>query len=122
MIDCLGCRLNKTKECTIFSGEFWMLDVAYNIGCDGLLFLRSKRHVENISNLDKKESEEMGILLREGVEISKQISGSDKIVVFQLGFDVDHLHFWIFPVKKENKKLFGELRESVTDLANFYRD
>jgi histidine triad (HIT) family protein len=63
----------------------------------GYLLIEPKRHVEGLQNLNKQESEAIGVLI---TRLSKALTVSEKaehVYLFVLGHHTPHLHYHLVP-------------------------
>jgi diadenosine tetraphosphate (Ap4A) HIT family hydrolase len=63
----------------------------------GYLIVEPKRHVEGLQNLNKQESESLGVLI---TRLSKALTAIEKVehvYLFVLGHHTSHLHFHLVP-------------------------
>lgn len=120
-MDCSICRLNKTKEFMVFEGKYWQVDIPVNIKLNGLFFIKTKRHVEFLEDLNKKECQELGNLITAFAKKSKRITRASRIITMCLGLKDPHIHFWLIPITHENKHYINTISQAVKKLADSYR-
>lgn len=118
---CLVCSLNQTKRFLVLEGEYWQIDTPVDIRLPGLFFIKTKRHVESLTQLNAGEQNELGKLIKRFAQKSKKIAHAQRVVTLCLGFKDPHVHFWIIPVTKSNKPNFEEISQAVKKLADKYR-
>ena len=121
-MNCLICRLNKTKKFMVFEGKYWQVDTPVSINLNGLFFIKTKRHVETLEDLNKKECLELGNLISKFAKKSKKISKAARIITMCLGFKEPHIHFWLIPITHKNKHYINKISQAVKNLADSYRD
>jgi len=119
---CLICKLNKSGKYRIYADSFWVVDIPFDINLDGLLFLKSKRHVESLDELNKKERNSLGEVLAEFCKLSKKIASTNKVITMNLGFKDPHLHFWIVPVTNSNREYVKKISLAVKRMADGFRN
>jgi diadenosine tetraphosphate (Ap4A) HIT family hydrolase len=119
--DCLVCKLNKNKNFRVLEASYWLVDRAFDIGLNGLLFLKTKRHIQNIEDLSICESKELGLVISKATKICKERSKAKRVIVMCLGLKDPHVHFWIVPVTDENLKEIKGIYKAVKILADKYR-
>ncbi|MGI5827555.1 MAG: HIT family protein [Patescibacteria group bacterium] len=115
---CLICKLNRSGKYRIYADSFWVVDIPFDINLDGLLFLKSKRHVESLDELNKKERNSLGEVLAEFCKLSKKIASTNKVITMNLGFKDPHLHFWIVPVTNSNREYVKKISLAVKRMAD----
>lgn len=119
---CLICKLNRSGKYRIYADSFWVVDIPFDINLDGLLFLKSKRHVESLDELNKKERNSLGEVLAEFCKLSKKIASTNKVITMNLGFKDPHLHFWIVPVTNSNREYVKKISLAVKRMADGFRN
>lgn len=119
---CFICKLNRTKEFRVFESKFWQVDTPADIYLNGLFFIKTKRHVESLEDLNKEEQQEIGNLLSIFAKKSKTLSSAKKVITMCLGLKDPHIHFWVVPFTKENELYIQAISKAVKNLADKYRN
>lgn len=121
MRDCLICILNQEKNYLIEETAWWQIDTPQDISLNGLYFIKTKRHIESLTDLLDKEAQELGGLLQKYSTKSKGKTHALKIITFSLGFTQPHLHFWVLPITENNYDLGKDIGRAVKQFADRYK-
>lgn len=98
---CFICRKHKGLEATppggyIFEDEHWMVCHApVNLGPLGTLFIESKRHILDYSEMTLEESALLGNLLKRVYQALKEHTGAERIYQLSTMEGQPHLHMWL---------------------------
>lgn len=120
-MSCLICELNSAGKFSVFTSNAWIVDLPFDIPLKGLYFIKTKRHIEHLSELNKDESKELGVLIQKYAKISKKETKAKRIITMSLGFSDPHLHFWIVPVTKDTEKELLKIKDLMKDFADRFR-
>lgn len=119
--ECLICNLNTSKDFLVFEGKYWQVDTPLDIKLDGLFFIKTKRHVEQLGELTDEETNEIGGIIKSFSRESQKISNASKVIAMSLGFSEPHIHFWIIPVTDKTEKDLLKISKAVKEFADNYR-
>lgn len=108
--DCPFCNIDETRTRIIKEGKYVLVVLSNPRLVDGHLLVIPKRHVEKLSQLNKKEKEELIDIVIEFQEkiLVKFASGCDirqhcRPFMKQSQLKVDHLHFHLLPREFEDE-------------------
>lgn len=121
MDSCLPCRLNLSQDNKIHETDFWRVDLHLDIKMPGLLFIRLKRHCEQLADLTVEESTDLGRLIKFASEKSQEITPSRRVLAMSLGLKDPHLHFWIIPVREEDEENVKNIPQALRVIMDPYR-
>jgi len=79
MNDCLLCKFNETKRC-IEETEGWFVDKSWDFTFPGLYFIRCKRHIESLSEMNEKDSNEIGLLIQKYSKKSQDEANAQRVL------------------------------------------
>lgn len=120
--NCFVCEVNRTKKFIIFESKSWQVDTPADIHLDGLFFIKTKRHVESLADLNREEQKEIGKLLATYAKKSKSVSKAKRVITMCLGLKDPHIHFWVVPYIKGNEEHILAISKAVKNLADKYRN
>lgn len=99
--DCVLCAGKDMDEALlvteVWSDKFWRLTTTTVGEIAGYCYLSSRRHIEDICELDGEEQESFGAVVTRTTSAIKQATGADKVYVYVVGDGVDHLHLHLAP-------------------------
>lgn len=121
MDDCLLCSFNDKKQC-IEETSGWYVDIPRDFTFEGLYFLRCKRHIESLAEMNKEESREIGSLIQKYSKKSQIVSKAQRVLAMSLGLSDPHIHFWILPKAAENESEVLQLREATRNIMSRYKE
>ena len=143
MKNCLTCEFNKNPDKVpgglIKEYRYWNLQhIDEPIPVLGWLVLKTKRHIEGITGMNRDEAAELGEILAEVPKIQQKLCEAARIYVLCFTELVSHLHIHLIPrhinETKKGPELFGLLdearknpdkainREEAIKLANSLRE
>jgi histidine triad (HIT) family protein len=103
---CFSCRKHKGLELvpggpvyedeTVFSGHSWSIEDQSTPYLGGFI-VEPKRHLPTWAELNDKEAETIGRVIRDVSRTLKKLLNAEHIYVFVLGHHVPHLHVWVVP-------------------------
>ena len=73
-----------------------------NLGPLGTLFIESKRHFLDYSEMTEEESASLGNVMRKIYQALKALTGAERIYQVTLIDEVQHFHSWLVPHRKED--------------------
>lgn len=101
-VDCIACAIQK-KEVELpverigETGSF-VLEQDFEWPIEGFLIIASKRHIQSISEFNKKEEKEFFDFLKKSRKLMKDVLGIEKVTIIQEEIDLgSHFHVWLFP-------------------------
>lgn len=121
MDSCLLCELNLSQDNKIHETEFWRVDLPLDIKMPGLLFIRLKRHCEQLADLTVKESQDLGQLIKFASKKSQEIAKPRRVLAMSLGLKDPHLHFWIIPVREEDEENIKNIPFALRSIVSPYK-
>jgi len=108
METCFICRKHQGQETAppggyIYEDEHWMVCHAPGkIGPLGTLFIESKRHFLDYSEMVDDESSSFGNVMKKIYHALKLHTGAERIYQVTLMDEVPHYHSWLVPHRKED--------------------
>jgi diadenosine tetraphosphate (Ap4A) HIT family hydrolase len=72
----------------------------------GHLLIESKRHVQDLTELNDVESATLGRLIRDGAKLIKTKTEAEHVYCFRINDKVQHLHFHLIPRYPNTPKEF----------------
>lgn len=108
METCFICRKHKGLEPAppggyIHEDEHWMVCHAPGkLGPLGTLFIESKRHFLDYSEMNEKESFTLGNIMRNVYRVLKLHANAERIYQVTLIEGVPHYHSWLVPHRKDD--------------------
>jgi diadenosine tetraphosphate (Ap4A) HIT family hydrolase len=63
----------------------------------GELILKTRRHVESLSELTREEADSLGAILRSAIQALEQVVAAERIYAVSFNERVRHLHFLLLP-------------------------
>jgi diadenosine tetraphosphate (Ap4A) HIT family hydrolase len=127
-MECFTCKSNSGKKRispgpTIYEGDYWLVEHAYPSKLKGWLVIATKRHVEELHNLTKKEFVEFAEICEKTVKILYKELNCEKeySMCFAELEHFNHIHFHIVPkphdLPKElmGSKIFAMLKVEEKD-------
>jgi len=63
----------------------------------GYLLIEPRRHILDLTEMNKEEALTLGELIRDGAELIKSKMGAEHVYVFRINDKVPHLHFHLAP-------------------------
>lgn len=105
----------------LFEGKNWQVDRPFDINLDGLFFIKTKRHVEELENLTSGETSEIGSLIKKFSKESRKKSNAQRVLAMSLGLSDPHVHFWIIPVTKKTEKDLVKIKKIMREFVDKYR-
>jgi len=117
--NCYICELEKAGS-GIFRSRYWTIDNPDNFKIKGLLFVRLRRHAEELDKLKTTELESLGITLKKAVVKSREASKASKITMMRLGLKDPHFHFWVVPKTPQTEKTLETIRNSFKKMRLKY--
>ncbi len=118
--ECLICELNEKKQ-FIEETEGWFVDIPRDFTFPGLYFIRCKRHIESLSEMNEKESSEVGLLIQKYAKKSQNEANAQRVLALSLGLSDPHIHFWILPKTDENSDDVLKLRSAMGEILSRYK-
>ena len=122
-IDCIGCSIaNRKMLCPggmIYENESCYIHQDPAVPIEGFLIVGTKRHIQRITDLSKKEYSDLSFLIYEGRNLINTIVTVKNITIIQEEGS-SHLHFWLFPwhdwmIKKYGKESLDYIRTITKD-------
>jgi len=80
----------------VFSGNSWSAS-DQKTPYLGSFIVEPKRHIPTWAELNDKEAEEIGKVIRDVSKALKKSVKAEHIYVFDLGHNIPHLHIWVIP-------------------------
>lgn len=120
MKDCILCSFNEKKQ-FIEETEGWFVDIPRDFTFPGLYFIRCKRHIESLSEMNEKESSEVGLLIQKYAKKSQDEANAQRVLALSLGLSDPHIHFWILPKTEENSDDVLKLRSAMGEILSRYK-
>jgi diadenosine tetraphosphate (Ap4A) HIT family hydrolase len=108
MDNCFLCRKHNAGETAppggyIYADEHWMVCHAPGkLGSLGTLFLESKRHFLDYSEMMDEESASLGHVMKKIYYALKLQTGAERIYQVTLIDRVPHFHSWLVPHRKDD--------------------
>lgn len=105
MLDCGVCSkhndlLNHTGPAVFDSGG-WLVTHFPKLETEkatrGHLLIESKRHIQDLAEMNDEEATSLGRLIRDGADLIKQKLGVEHVYCFRINDKVQHLHFHLIP-------------------------
>lgn len=115
MKDCLLCSFNNKKQC-IEETSGWYVDIPRDFEFTGLYFIRCKRHIESLGEMNGEESSEIGGLIQKYSKKSQDEAKAQRVLAMSLGLSDPHIHFWILPKTTENEAEIEQLRIAMRNI------
>ena len=75
----------------------------------GHLLIESKRHLEDLTEMNEQESEALGRLIRDGAALLKKRLGVEHVYCYRINDKTKHLHFHLIPRYADTAKEFWGL-------------
>lgn len=106
-MDCFICRKHEGQEAAppggyIYEDEYWMVCHAPGkLGPLGTLFIESKRHFLDYSEMTDEESASLGDLMRNVYSALRQHTDAERIYQLTTMEGVPHFHSWLVPRGKD---------------------
>ena len=102
--NCFVCRKHKGLEFfpggpvyeLVFSGHSWSAPDKTTPYLGGFI-VEPKRHLPTWAELNDKEAETIGKVIRDVSKALKKSVNAEHVYVFVLGHNVPHLHIWVIP-------------------------
>jgi diadenosine tetraphosphate (Ap4A) HIT family hydrolase len=110
METCFICRKHNGQEAAppggyIYEDEHWMVCHApAKLGPLGTLFIESKRHFLDYSEMTPEESATLGNVLKKIYGALKKHTGAERIYQLSTMEGQPHLHMWLVPRRKEDQE------------------
>ncbi len=114
MQDCMICQ--KHKNILDFTGEVilekggWVLThfpfIDGQKATKGYLLIETRRHIENLTDMNAQEAAALGELICEGSQLLKFRMNAEHVYVFRINDKVPHLHFHLVPRYPNTPKEF----------------
>jgi diadenosine tetraphosphate (Ap4A) HIT family hydrolase len=107
MEDCFICRKHQGQEAAppggyIYEDEHWMVCHAPGkLGPLGTLFIESRRHFLDYSEMTPEESASLGVAMKKIYSALRAHTGAERIYQVTLMEGVPHFHSWLVPRRKE---------------------
>lgn len=120
MDDCLLCSLNNKKQ-YIEETSGWFVDKSRDFEFEGLYFIRCKRHIESLGEMNELESSEIGLLIQKYSKKSQNEAKAQRVLAMSLGLSDPHIHFWILPKTRENENDILMLRTAMQAVLKRYK-
>lgn len=120
MNNCPLCILNNKQQC-IEETEGWFVDKSRDFEFEGLYFIRCKRHIESLAEMNEEESSEIGLLIQKYSQKSQDEVLAQRVLAMSLGLSDPHIHFWILPKTKENSDDVLKLRTAMGEILSKYK-
>jgi len=108
MENCFVCRKHKGHEATppggyIYEDELWMVCHAPGkLGPLGTLFIESKRHFLDYTEMNDDETMSLGNIMRKIYQAMKMHANAERVYQVTLIEGVPHFHSWLVPHRKED--------------------
>jgi diadenosine tetraphosphate (Ap4A) HIT family hydrolase len=108
MEDCFLCRKHNGLEATppgeyIYEDEHWMICHAPGkLGPLGTLFIESKRHFLDYSEMTDEEAASLGSVMRKIYRELKSIAGAERVYQVTLIEGIPHFHSWLVSHREED--------------------
>jgi len=105
--NCIICRKHDGLEivppgCYIYEDEYWMVchaDVKW--GPLGTLFIESRRHFLDYSEMTPEEAASLGGLLKQVYQALREHTDAERIYQLSTMEGQPHLHMWVVPRRKD---------------------
>lgn len=120
MKECLLCSFNSNKQ-FIDETSGWYIDIPRDFEFKGLYFIRCKRHIESLGEMNIDESNEIGGLIQKYSEKSKNEAKALRVLALSLGLSDPHIHFWILPKTDINSDQIEQIRLAMKNLLSKYK-
>lgn len=100
-IQCLACDIVAGRQAApggvIHEDDHWMLDHAVDPLIRGCLILKSKRHVDELADLEPDEAATLGPMMRTALAAMRRAFDPERIYVCSFGEMLHHLHIHLLP-------------------------
>jgi diadenosine tetraphosphate (Ap4A) HIT family hydrolase len=83
----------------VWGDDLWRLTVSLDFEIAGFSYLEPKRHIPHIEDLDGPEATTFGTVLASTTAALKDTTGATRVFIYAFGGQLDHLHFFLVPVK-----------------------
>lgn len=105
MQDCMVCRKHEdvhsvTGEIILEKGGWVLTHFPFVDGqkaTKGYLLIETRRHIQDLTEMNTEESQALGQLIHDGAELIKSNMGAEHVYVFRINDKVQHLHFHLAP-------------------------
>lgn len=106
--ECLGCKLNADPSGApggrIKNYAHWYLEhIIAPVSIAGWLILKTKRHTEGITGLNREEAQELGVILERLPKIQQELLKAKRIYACCFAEWVSHLHIHLIPQPSDEK-------------------
>ncbi len=108
METCFLCRKHEGQEAAppggyIYEDEHWMVCHAQpHMGPLGILFLESRRHFLDYSEMTGEESASLGHIMKKVYSALRMHTGAERIYQVTLIEGIPHFHCWLVPRRKND--------------------
>lgn len=114
------CSLNNIRQ-FVEETEGWFVDIPRDFEFEGLYFIRCKRHIESLGELNEEESSEIGGLIQKYSQKSQDEAKAQRVLALSLGLSDPHIHFWILPKTEENSDDVLKIRSAMGEILKRYK-
>lgn len=109
--ECLGCSIGKHKIMPIggfvYESESFVIHQDPEVPIEGFLIISAKKHIKSITDLTKKERNEIIELVNASIQALKETKITNEVTIIQEERS-NHLHIWIFPNYEWMNVKFGK--------------
>lgn len=123
--ECLGCSISEGKVEVpgglIYETDGVIIQQDPEIPIKGFLIVNTKRHINSISELNKKERIELIEVIHEAIKALKQLHITKEVTVVQEERS-KHLHVWIFPNYEWMNEKFGKGITYLRDICSYAQE
>lgn len=119
-VDCLTCELHGNAYYKKIETASWDIITSKDTNHGKLFFIKTKRHVSNISDLTIQEAHELGYLLKK--YSGKSTHNGNQVLNLSLKIKNPHVHFWIIPEESTNGNYIREISLTVKKLVQNYEN
>jgi len=89
------------RELLLYENEYAMVRLSEDWSVRGHAIVISKRHVENLSELDESERRAFLETYARAEKLLLEATAADRAIILKLGLLVPHLHLHIYPIGRE---------------------
>lgn len=98
----------KYKDGFLKEYKHWVLEVSHRQHTLGSFIIFAKRKIENFSDLNEQEADELPIVMKEIEEVIKKLFDPGRFNYLQMGNSLHLLHFHGIPRYKNNIEFAGK--------------
>lgn len=120
MNDCLLCSFNAEVQ-YIEETKSWFVDIPRDFQFPGLFFIRCKRHIESLGEMNEEECGEIGGLIQKYSRKSQIEANAQRVLAMSLGLSDPHIHYWILPKTQENENDVLKIKDAMKNILSHYK-